>query len=519
MGSENTMNKTAVFLWGINGKKMRVILGCALQVSWVPLFLYIERIPWEGLPVGDVLPVAAFFVGCLVAVLFSRLALRDSVLAARKYLDIMACVLFGAGSVLSSTAVWLGQSLLLVHTAGLLLCGLAGGILVMLWVSTLIAYENSLVAGALTVTAVVAGLFCWTIGIIPTLVVLAVSACCVVLSCVLRVCEKLPTKQTNIIESRLLNLKMRHFEWRYVVMFLLLGFCSATMLLWFISSDSAHLITQIGVWGMLGPALFCLILFIGWLPNHEINPFLTLRLLFFVALLTFFPIDPGSLFNFWLVAVMGVAWSFCLYATMLLVSCETNRTYSGLGRNLLGVDLAALSLGVLLGVGIICLVSVISSEFADTLQVNPGSISYICSVSVFMVMAIYCASNIVVRGELLRSLVLASRGGFALSMTFKSRDATQSDFDGKSLPERPVDRELRLVDTCKHVALDYGLTPRELEVLIILAQGDTLARVQSDLVISEGTAITHRRHIYRKLGVHSKQDLLDKIREVSAAEG
>ena len=45
----------------------------------------------------------------------------------------------------------------------------------------------------------------------------------------------------------------------------------------------------------------------------------------------------------------------------------------------------------------------------------------------------------------------------------------------------------------------------------MLAHGNSLARVQSDLVISEGTAITHRRNIYRKLDVHSKQELLDFV--------
>lgn len=42
-------------------------------------------------------------------------------------------------------------------------------------------------------------------------------------------------------------------------------------------------------------------------------------------------------------------------------------------------------------------------------------------------------------------------------------------------------------------------------------QGNTLARVQEELVISEGTAITHRRNIYRKLDVHSKQELIDFV--------
>ena len=46
--------------------------------------------------------------------------------------------------------------------------------------------------------------------------------------------------------------------------------------------------------------------------------------------------------------------------------------------------------------------------------------------------------------------------------------------------------------------------PREYDVLVILAHGNSMARVQRNLVISEGTAITHRRNLYRKLGVAFK---------------
>ena len=70
---------------------------------------------------------------------------------------------------------------------------------------------------------------------------------------------------------------------------------------------------------------------------------------------------------------------------------------------------------------------------------------------------------------------------------------------------------LDLAARCRDIALERGLTPREFEVLTVLAHGNSLARVQSDLVISEGTAITHRRNLYRKLDVHSKQELLDFV--------
>ena len=57
----------------------------------------------------------------------------------------------------------------------------------------------------------------------------------------------------------------------------------------------------------------------------------------------------------------------------------------------------------------------------------------------------------------------------------------------------------------------YGLTGRESDVLSILARGHGLSRVQDELFISEGTAITHRRHIYQKLNIHSKSELIDLV--------
>ena len=72
-------------------------------------------------------------------------------------------------------------------------------------------------------------------------------------------------------------------------------------------------------------------------------------------------------------------------------------------------------------------------------------------------------------------------------------------------------KEDALSEACKRLALEKCLSERETEVLTILARGNSLQRVQEDLFISEGTAATHRRHIYRKLDVHSKQELIDLV--------
>ena len=68
-----------------------------------------------------------------------------------------------------------------------------------------------------------------------------------------------------------------------------------------------------------------------------------------------------------------------------------------------------------------------------------------------------------------------------------------------------------LKGTCEVVAAQRGLSPRETEVLYLLAQGRSRTFIQSELYLSDGTVKTHIRHIYQKLDVHSKQELISLI--------
>lgn len=55
----------------------------------------------------------------------------------------------------------------------------------------------------------------------------------------------------------------------------------------------------------------------------------------------------------------------------------------------------------------------------------------------------------------------------------------------------------------------YGLTERELDVLELLGKGNSIKRIAELLVVSESTVKFHRTNIYRKIGVNSKQELID----------
>ena len=80
-------------------------------------------------------------------------------------------------------------------------------------------------------------------------------------------------------------------------------------------------------------------------------------------------------------------------------------------------------------------------------------------------------------------------------------------------PESASDIELR----CDALASSGSLSKREREVLGHIARGRSAPRIQEELNLSINTVNSHISHIYRKLGVGSRQELLDLI-EVSSGE-
>lgn len=70
-----------------------------------------------------------------------------------------------------------------------------------------------------------------------------------------------------------------------------------------------------------------------------------------------------------------------------------------------------------------------------------------------------------------------------------------------------------LGEKCRAVADRHGLTNREREILPYLAQGYSLPYIRNELYIAQSTIDTHVRHIYQKLGIHSREELITKVRD------
>ena len=62
---------------------------------------------------------------------------------------------------------------------------------------------------------------------------------------------------------------------------------------------------------------------------------------------------------------------------------------------------------------------------------------------------------------------------------------------------------------CLRLTEEHGLSGREAEILGYLARGRSQPYIREELVLSKNTVATHVKHIYQKLGVHSRQELLD----------
>ena len=106
--------------------------------------------------------------------------------------------------------------------------------------------------------------------------------------------------------------------------------------------------------------------------------------------------------------------------------------------------------------------------------------------------------------------LLVGLRGFSFSRTF----AEIVPIAALEVPKQQRDEELGL--RCAEAARRFGLTERELDVINLMARGKTGPEIQDALSISRNTAKSHVRHIYRKVGVHSQQELIDLVGTIPA---
>lgn len=99
---------------------------------------------------------------------------------------------------------------------------------------------------------------------------------------------------------------------------------------------------------------------------------------------------------------------------------------------------------------------------------------------------------------------------FALSDSMKTiafeRGEDEQDMEGGEKLEEPTHAR-----RCADAAQAFALTQREQDVLYYLALGYNAKKTAQTLYVSFETVRSHTSSIYRKMGIHSKQELIDRI--------
>lgn len=183
--------------------------------------------------------------------------------------------------------------------------------------------------------------------------------------------------------------------------------------------------------------------------------------------------------------------------------------YVGWGVHALGYQFFFMTLWSLLGSRQLRLgVSPVVSVCVGLLAVELGSVLGLGLWNVFCV-GIDQAGEHLVSGLALMFLVL-------VAVLFERPQLGWGDVQpGVASPSNalPVDDYLEIM---QRIRADFALSPRELEVCKLLGRGRNRQFVAAELGVSLETAKTHTTNVYRKLGVHSQQELLDVIESVRA---
>lgn len=176
------------------------------------------------------------------------------------------------------------------------------------------------------------------------------------------------------------------------------------------------------------------------------------------------------------VAGMGAAWAVQVFSFAFMPIQMIERLpvspLSVIGRGVAPVGIGAV------------LASVVGGGFLALLGANPYTLS--------IVVALVCLPL------LLSAMLLPPHAVDASALGIRSQMQRETSLE-------------RLSRRCSEVAARCGLTEREAEVMLLLAQGLSRARVAEELVVSNETVKTHAKHIYEKLDVHSLREMTTYI--------
>lgn len=118
-----------------------------------------------------------------------------------------------------------------------------------------------------------------------------------------------------------------------------------------------------------------------------------------------------------------------------------------------------------------------------------------------------CVLAFVVLAILSASILLSKDDSYDFALVLGN------DSDEAPSAEGPIDKPTNREFFASLLSEEYGLTKRETEVLRMLLLGRDAPSISEELCISTNTVKTHVKHIYAKLDIHSRQELIDMVED------
>lgn len=138
--------------------------------------------------------------------------------------------------------------------------------------------------------------------------------------------------------------------------------------------------------------------------------------------------------------------------------------------------------------------------------------TFLVGVSIAMAFVLFIVAMLVFNDRAIGQ-VLSSARGRVFNQEGDLHDLSHDFTSSSAGTDAVVRREGSWTKGCNEIAEKCKLSPREREVLFLLSKGRTIDYIHNELGISFNTAKTHIRNVYAKLGVHTRQELLDMVEE------
>ncbi|BAK45696.1 response regulator transcription factor [Eggerthella sp. YY7918] len=249
------------------------------------------------------------------------------------------------------------------------------------------------------------------------------------------------------------------------------------------SVTGGGLLGQTNASNMVGLLVACIALLASWRYLYERVTLMRLYQILFPLTATAFLLLPLLEGGFRQVVLSLVFSIFSVTSSLMVVSCGRTARNQALPP--------VLVYGIFAGIVYLC--SLLGSVVG--LLVGAGRNVGLAELSVVALVAVY----------LLSLAMVAPRR----KQGRKATEALQTEVS--SLHSDEADLSDIVKARCAAVVERYGLSPRESDVLELLARGRDVPYIAEELVISKNTVRSHAKNIFAKTGVHSRQELIDLV--------